>query len=197
MKLVFATHNQNKLREIQLLVPKHITLVSLDDIGCKDPIPETADTLAGNAKIKADYVFKNYGMPCFADDTGLFVDALKGAPGVYSARYAGEANDSDANMNKLLENLEGKKNRTAHFKTVIALNLTQKTQYFEGLVEGEIINKKRGAKGFGYDPIFLPAGYNTTFAELSLALKNKISHRGIAFSRLIEFLNSLHVTIKK
>lgn len=193
MKLVFATHNHNKLREIQLLVPKQIALVSLDEIGCHEPIPETSDTLEGNAKLKADFVFKKYGLPCFADDTGLLVNALDGAPGVYSARYAGESNNADANMNKLLKNLEGIKDRTAHFKTVIVLNLTDNTQYFEGSVQGEIVNEKRGEEGFGYDPIFQPAGYDKTFAELPLSLKNKISHRGIAFSRLIEFLNSLHI----
>ena len=193
MKLVFATHNHNKLREIQLLVPKQIELVSLDEIGCQESIPETADTLAGNAKLKADFVFTKFGFPCFADDTGLSVNALDGAPGVYSARYAGESNNADANMNKLLKKIEGIKDRNAHFKTVIALNLTENTQYFEGLVKGEIVNEKRGEEGFGYDPIFQPAGYHKTFAELPLSLKKKISHRGIAFSRLIEFLNSLHI----
>ncbi len=195
MKLVFATHNQNKLREIQLLVPATMEVVSLNEIGCHEPILETADTLEGNAKLKADFVFKNYGLPCFADDTGLLVNALNGAPGVYSARYAGETNDADANMNKLLKNLTGVEDRRAYFKTVVALNLTENTQYFEGSVQGNIIDEKRGAEGFGYDPVFQPTGYNKTFAELPISIKNKISHRSVAFSKLIEFLNSSHVTI--
>ncbi len=143
MKLVFATHNHNKLREIQLLVPKHIKVVSLHEIGCTVPIPETADTLEGNAKLKADFVFKNYNFPCFADDTGLIVNALNGSPGVYSARYAGEANDANANMDKLLKNLNGLKDRSASFKTVIALRLSEKVQFFEGSVDGEICTEKR------------------------------------------------------
>ncbi|MGB3152786.1 MAG: non-canonical purine NTP diphosphatase [Maribacter sp.] len=195
MKLVFATHNRNKLREIKSLVPKHIKLVSLDEIGCKESIPETADTLEGNAKLKADFVFKNYNLPCFADDTGLLVNALDGAPGVYSARYAGEANDANANMNKLLLSLATKKDRSAHFKTVIALNLSETTQFFEGLVQGEILTQKKGTNGFGYDPIFKPSGYNQTFAELPLSVKNRIGHRGKAFSNLIGYLNSIHSTV--
>lgn len=194
MKLVFATHNQHKLREIQLLVPQHIKLVSLDEIGCKNPIPETAKTLDGNAKLKADHVFKNYNLPCFADDTGLLVDILNGDPGVYSARYAGEANDASANMDKLLFNLISETDRSARFKTVIALNLSEKTQFFEGSVLGEILTEKRGTNGFGYDPIFQPLGYEQTFAELPISVKNKIGHRGKAFSKLIQFLNTLHVT---
>ncbi len=195
MKLVFATHNQNKLREIQLLVPKHITVVSLHEIGCKQDMPETADTLEGNAKLKADFVFENYNLPCFADDTGLLVKALNGAPGVYTARYAGEANDANANMDKLLHNLMGEKDRSASFKTVIALRLSEKTQFFEGSVHGEIGAEKKGADGFGYDPIFKPLGYDKTFAQLPISIKNNIGHRGIAFAKLIKFLNTLNATI--
>ena len=195
MKLVFATHNQNKLREIQLLVPKHIKVISLHEIGCTDPIPETADTLEGNAKLKADFVFKKYNIPCFADDTGLLVSALNGAPGVYSARYAGEANDANANMDKLLHNLIGEKDRSASFKTVIALHLSEKIQIFEGSVQGEICTEKKGIAGFGYDPIFKPLGYDETFAQLPTSVKNNIGHRGKAFTKLIEFLNTLNITI--
>jgi XTP/dITP diphosphohydrolase len=195
MKLVFATHNHNKLREIQLLVPKHIKVVSLHEIGCTDPIPETADTLEGNAKLKANFVFKNYNLPCFADDTGLMVNALNGAPGVYSARYAGEANDANANMNKLLHHLNGIKDRSASFKTVIALRLSEKVQFFEGLVQGEICIEKKGSDGFGYDPIFQPLGYTKTFAQLPISVKNEIGHRGKAFTKLIEFLRTLNLTI--
>lgn len=188
MKLVFATHNQNKLKEIQALVPDHIQLVSLEDIGCTEAIPETADTLQGNAKLKADYVTKNYGLHCFADDTGLLVDALNGEPGVYTARYAGVASGADANVKKLLKNLLDKKNREAHFSTCIALNIKGETLFFEGSAEGVITKKKKGENGFGYDPIFQPAGYDYTFAELPLETKNKISHRAKAFSKLMAHL---------
>ncbi|WP_289040274.1 non-canonical purine NTP diphosphatase [uncultured Zobellia sp.] len=188
MKLVFATHNKNKLEEVKKIVPPHIELVSLTDIGCFDDIPETGATLEENAHIKADYVTKNYGLACFADDTGLLVDALNGAPGVYSARYAGTDKNSDDNMNKLLENLKSKNNRAAHFKTVIALNINNEKYEFSGIVEGEITQAKKGEKGFGYDPIFLPNGYNETFAELPLETKNAISHRGRAMRKLIDFL---------
>ncbi|PIB27818.1 non-canonical purine NTP diphosphatase [Maribacter sp. 4G9] len=194
MKLVFATHNQNKVREVQQLLPSGIELVSLNDLGITEVIPETANTLEGNAKLKSDYVYKNYNLPCFADDTGLLVDALNGEPGVYSARYAGTRNDAHANMDKLLKNLADKENRSAHFKTVISLNLTGKTLFFEGIVTGEIITSKKGDKGFGYDPIFRPEGYKETFAELPLEIKNKIGHRGKAFSKLITHLNTHHAT---
>jgi XTP/dITP diphosphohydrolase len=190
MKLVFATHNQNKLKEIQALVPDHIQLVSLEDIGCTEAILETADTLQGNAKLKADYVTKNYSLPCFADDTGLLVDALNGEPGVYTARYAGVESSADANVKKLLKNLLDKKNRAAHFSTYIALNLAGETLFFEGSAQGLITDKKKGENGFGYDPIFKPAGYDLTFAELPLETKNKISHRGKAFAKLIAYLNT-------
>lgn len=195
MKLVFATHNLNKIREIQQLVPKHIELVSLNDIECNDAIPETSDTLEGNAKLKADFVFKTYHLPCFADDTGLLVNALNGEPGVYSARYAGSENNANANMDKLLHNLKKVQDKTASFKTVIALNLSEKTQFFEGSVQGEIMTEKKGTQGFGYDPIFKPQGYEQTFAELPLSIKNKISHRGKAFLSLIQFLNTTHARI--
>ncbi|MBQ4914857.1 non-canonical purine NTP diphosphatase [Maribacter sp. MMG018] len=193
MKLVFATHNQNKLKEIQKLLPPFINLVSLTDLGCLEPIPETADTLKGNAKLKADYVYKTYQLPCFADDTGLLVDALNGAPGVYSARYAGEENDANANMDKLLTNLKDKADRSASFKTVIALNLDNHTLFFKGSVKGEITKVKNGKNGFGYDPIFKPEGFDKTFAELPLKVKNQIGHRGKAFSKLISYLNTQHV----
>jgi XTP/dITP diphosphohydrolase len=191
MKLVFATHNQNKLKEIQALAPASITLVSLTDIGCLKPIAETESTLEGNAKLKADFITENYNLPCFADDTGLMVNALKGQPGVFSARYAGAQNNADANMDKVLRNLSDKEDRSARFKTVIALNLSNETMFFEGEVKGSILETKQGQKGFGYDPIFKPDGYDLTFAELPLEIKNKISHRGRAFAKLIAYLNTI------
>lgn len=194
MKLVFATHNANKLKEIQQLVPSFIELISLDTIGCINDIPETAITLEGNARLKADFITNTYKLPCFADDTGLLVNSLKGEPGVYSARYAGSKNNSQANMLKLLNNLKNKKDRTAFFKTVIALNINGKTHIFDGKVEGEIIIEQKGKDGFGYDPIFKPNGYDKTFAELPLSIKNEISHRGKAFKQLIAYLNNNNVT---
>lgn len=191
MKLVFATHNQNKFDEVKVLIPKNIELVSLTDIGCFQEIPETADTLEGNAKLKADFVTENYNLPCFADDTGLLVDALNGAPGVYSARYAGPKKNAEDNMKKLLFELQAKNNRNAQFKTAIALNIDGRTLLFSGEVKGEIINKKKGTEGFGYDPIFKPTGYEQTFAELSIAVKNKISHRGRAIQELLNYLKSI------
>ena len=197
MKLVFATHNPNKLKEVQQLVPNQIELINLETIGCTTDIPETADTLEGNAKLKADFITNNYQLSCFADDTGLLVNSLKGEPGVYSARYAGPQADSNANMDKLLTNLNSKKDRSAYFQTVIALNLNGKTYIFEGKIEGVITASKRGENGFGYDPIFQPNGYKETFAELPLTIKNKISHRALAFKKLITYLNSIHVTGEK
>ena len=194
MKLVVATHNANKLKEIQQLLPTSIELVSLDAIGYTEDIPETANTLKGNAKIKADFVTKNYNLPCFADDTGLLVKSLNGEPGVYSARYAGSQNDSQANMSKLLKNLENKQDRSAHFKTVIALNIKGETHIFEGKVSGVITISQKGKRGFGYDPIFKPNGYEETFAELPLTVKNRISHRGQAVQKLIAYLNNINVT---
>ncbi|MEW7277458.1 non-canonical purine NTP diphosphatase [Aquimarina sp. 2201CG1-2-11] len=188
MKLVFATNNHNKIREIQALVPSTIELVSLADIKCEEDIPETSDTIEGNALQKATYVKKHYGYDCFADDTGLEVEILNGAPGVFSARYASEAKDANANMNKLLNELSGKKNRTALFKTVIALIINGEVKTFTGICAGNITTEKRGEQGFGYDPIFLPEGYDKTFAELELSKKNEIGHRGKATKQLIDFL---------
>ena len=191
MKLVFATHNLNKLEEVKLLLPKNIILLSLDAIGCTEEIPETGLTLEENAQQKADYVTKHYNYNCFADDTGLLVSALDGAPGVYSARYAGEQKNANDNMTKLLAELSSKKNRTAAFKTVIALNLVTDTKFFKGTIDGEITTDKKGMNGFGYDPIFKPKGYEQTFAELPLPIKNKIGHRGKAIQKLIAFLETV------
>lgn len=188
MKLVFASNNKNKIQEIQALVPKTIQIVSLEEIGCTEDIPETADTIEGNAILKANYVTEKYGYDCFADDTGLEVVALNGAPGVYSARYAGEQKDANDNMDKLLSELEDKSNRKANFKTVIALNLNGKQNLFTGIINGKIIEEKIGTNGFGYDPIFIADGYEKTFAELSMEEKSTISHRGIAVKELILFL---------
>lgn len=190
MKIVFATHNANKLKEVAALLP-NIELLSLTDIGCTEDIPETADSLEGNAIIKANHVTQTYGYPCFADDTGLLVDSLNGAPGVYSARYAGEDGNSEKNMTLLLKNLENKTNRNAHFKTVICLNLNKKQELFDGSCFGEILKEKQGIKGFGYDPIFKPKGFDISFAEMSLEEKGKISHRGLAVQKLIGFLQKL------
>lgn len=191
MKLVFATNNLNKLREVQTLIPKHIKLLRLEDIGCKEDIPETQPTIEGNAKQKAEYIKRKYGYDCFADDTGLEVEALNNEPGVYSARYAGPQRNSEDNINKLLQNLEDKSSRNAHFKTVIALHLNNKITTFTGICEGEITKTKHGEKGFGYDPVFKANGYDKTFAEISLEEKNKIGHRGKAVRALIKFLNNI------
>ena len=188
-KLVFATNNAHKLEEVAAILGEKIELFSLNDIGCHTDIPETATTLEGNALLKSSFIFKNYGLDCFADDTGLEVEALDGAPGVYSARYAGgEGHDSQANMLKLLRDLEGKENRKAQFRTAISLILDGKEYLFEGVIKGEIIQEKRGDSGFGYDPIFKPEGYQQTFAELGNEIKNKISHRALAVQKLCEFL---------
>ena len=188
-KLVFATNNAHKLEEVAAILGEKIELFSLNDIGCHTDIPETAATLEGNALLKSSFIFKNYGLDCFADDTGLEVEALDGAPGVYSARYAGgEGHDSQANMLKLLHDLEGKKNRKAQFRTAISLILDGKEYLFEGVIKGELIKEKRGDSGFGYDPIFKPEGYDKTFAELGNDIKNKISHRALAVQKLCEFL---------
>lgn len=188
MKLVFASNNKNKIQEIQALVPAAIKIVSLEDIGCLEDIPETADTIEGNAVLKANYVTEKYGYDCFADDTGLEVVALNGAPGVYSARYAGEQKDANNNMDKLLLELKDQSNRKANFKTVIALNLNGKQNLFTGIINGKIIEEKIGTNGFGYDPIFVADGYDKTFAELTMEEKSTISHRGIAVKELILFL---------
>ncbi len=189
-KLVFATNNTHKLEEVAAILGDSIELLSLNDIDCHTDIPETADTLEGNALLKARYIYDNYGLDCFADDTGLEVEALNNEPGVYSARYAGVAHDSEANMQKLLLNLKGKENRCAQFRTAVSLILGGKEYLFEGIVRGEIIQEKRGTAGFGYDPIFVPEGYEQTFAELGNDVKNKISHRARAVNKLCEFLNS-------
>ena len=190
MKLVFATNNKNKLKEVQALLPKEIRLLSLEEIGCTEDIPETAPTIEGNAIQKAEYVKKNYGYDCFADDTGLEVEALNGAPGVYSARYAGGDKSSEANIDKLLKELEGKEDRSARFKTVIALHLKGKLHTFTGICSGSIIFNRKGLQGFGYDPVFQAEGKQVTFAEMSLDEKSQISHRARATRELIDFLTS-------
>jgi XTP/dITP diphosphohydrolase len=189
MKIVFATNNENKIKEIQSMLPQNIEIISLESIGCHEEIPETADTIEGNAILKANYVTEKYGYDCFADDTGLEVDSLNGEPGVYSARYAGKQRSSEDNMDKLLLNLESKTNRGAQFKTVITLNLKGEQYLFTGIARGEITLEKNGNQGFGYDPIFRPENYQETFAQLSLETKNRISHRGKATQELIAFLN--------
>lgn len=193
MQLVFATNNLNKLKEIQCLIPKHINLLSLKDIGCFEEVPETQNTIYGNAIQKAEYIKTYYGYDCFADDTGLEVEALNNEPGIYSARYAGSQRNANDNMDKLLLNLENKENRNARFKTVIALHLNNKLETFTGICEGQITTEKKGEKGFGYDPIFKPSGYEKTFAEINLDLKNKISHRGKAVVLLVKNLTILAV----
>ena len=187
-KLVFATNNAHKLEEISNILGKKIELLSLKDIQCTADIPETAATLEGNAMQKAEYIFQHFGLNCFADDTGLEVEALDGAPGVYSARYAGSGHDSEANMKKLLENLQGVTNRKAQFRTAICLIMNGEKHLFEGICKGHIIEEKRGGAGFGYDPIFVPEGYEQTFAELGNDIKNKISHRAKAVEMLCDFL---------
>ena len=191
MQLVFATNNLNKLKEVQLALPDNIKLLSLSDIGCFEDIPETQETIEGNAIQKAEYIKTRYGYDCFADDTGLEVEALNGAPGVYSARYAGKQRNSEDNMNKLLYELENSNDRSAQFITIIALHLNDRLEVFEGICKGEIMTEKQGENGFGYDPIFKPKGFNKTFAELTLEEKNTISHRGIAVKKLISFLNTI------
>ena len=188
MQIVFASNNKNKIYELQSMLPESITILSLESIGCFEDIPETADTIEGNAIQKANYVTQKYGFDCFADDTGLEVDALDGEPGVFSARYAGEQRNADDNMNKLLVNLSDKNNRAAQFKTVITLNLKGEQHLFTGIAKGAITLEKIGNQGFGYDPIFQPEGFTQTFAQLSLDVKNKISHRGKATQQLITFL---------
>ncbi len=189
MKLVFATHNHNKLEEVRLLIPSTIELLSLDDIGCYEDIPETAETIEENAILKANFVKERYGYDCFADDTGLEVAALNGRPGVYSARYAGEAKNNEDNIDKLLSELERKNNRNARFKTVIALNLDRRQHLFQGICAGEITRERRGNKGFGYDAVFQPHGSDKTFAEMNIEEKAILSHRGIALRDLTEYLS--------
>lgn len=189
MKLVFATNNPHKLDEVRKIVAGNIEIVSMADINCQDDIPETADTLEGNALLKARYIKNKFGYDCFADDTGLEIEALNNAPGVYSARYAGPGHDAEANMQKLLHEMKGMENRKAHFRTVIALILHGKEYLFEGIVNGTIIGEKRGTDGFGYDPVFVPDTYADTFAELGNDVKNKISHRAEATRKLTAFLS--------
>lgn len=188
-KLVFATNNAHKLKEIRAILGNSIEILSLADIHCHADIPETADTLEGNARQKSRYVYEHYGLDCFADDTGLEVESLGGAPGVYSARYAdGQGHDSQANMNKLLKEMEEKNNRKAQFRTIISLIEKGEERQFEGIVKGQITKEKRGESGFGYDPIFQPDGYDTTFAELGSDIKNRISHRARAVAALCDYL---------
>ncbi len=190
MKLIFATHNQHKLQEIKLLLPKSIELVSLADVNFTEDIAETGSTLKDNALLKARYIYHRFHTNCFADDSGLEVEALNGEPGVYSARYAGlHKNDADNNQ-KLLTELKDKLNRNACFKTVIALIIDGKEYTFEGIIEGIILTEMKGIKGFGYDPLFQPNGYNKTFAEMSTEEKSKISHRGLAVNKLVDFLSA-------
>lgn len=188
MKLVFATHNSHKLREVQHMLPPGLTLLTLDEIGCHEEIPETSDTIEGNAIQKARYIKERYGYDTFADDTGLEVRALDNAPGVYSARYAGEAKDNEANINLLLENLQQQSDRAAQFKTIFALCLGMELYTFEGIVRGEITHERYGVGGFGYDAVFLPEGYKDTFAQMTQEQKNRISHRGRALQKLSAFL---------
>ncbi len=189
MKIVFASNNKNKIYEIQQMLPPEIEILSLESIGCFEDIPETSNTIEGNAIQKANHVLQHYGYDCFADDTGLEIETLNGEPGVFSARYAGSQRNADDNMNKVLQNLETATNRNAQFKTVICLNLKGKQHLFEGIAKGEIMTQKTGNGGFGYDHIFRPDGFSQTFAELPLELKNEIGHRGKATAKLIAFLN--------
>jgi len=188
MQLVFATNNQNKLNELQNLLGKEFELLSLSDINCKQEIPEDHDTLEENASQKAQFIYDKYEINCFADDTGLEIQSLNNEPGVYSARYAGEAKNSQANMRRVLEKLEGIENRKARFRTVISLFLKGKEYQFEGIVNGNILLAGKGKDGFGYDPIFQPSGYQESFAEMDMTEKNKISHRGMAVRKLVAFL---------
>ena len=190
MQIVFATNNKNKLKEIQNLVPDGIIIQSLSEIGCHQNIPETGVTLEENAQQKSDYIIQRYKVNCFSDDTGLEIKSLNGEPGVFSARYAGPQKNSEDNMDLVLNNLGGKEDRSAQFKTVISLYLEGKQYFFEGVCKGTITKERSGSEGFGYDPIFIPEGYKTTFAEMSMDEKNKISHRGRAVQKLIEFLNN-------
>jgi len=188
-RLVFATNNAHKLQEVAAKIEGQITVLSLNDIGCTDDIAETGTTFHENASIKSHYIFDKYNLDCFGDDSGLEIDALYGEPGVYSARYAGEHGNHDANINKALTLLQGKTNRKARFRTVISLLWNGAEHFFEGTVEGTIRHERSGTEGFGYDPIFQPDGYDVTFAEMTLEEKNSISHRAIAVEKLLEFLN--------
>ena len=190
MKIIFATSNKNKAIEIQKLIPEGFEILTLNDIDLHEEIPETSDTIEGNAIQKTNYIIENFGIDCFADDTGLEIEALKGEPGVYSARYAGEEKDSNKNIDLVLKKMEGLSNRKARFKTVISLSLDNQLHLFEGIVEGKIRKSKTGIQGFGYDPIFEPENIGKTFAEMTTEEKNSISHRGRAFEKMIHFLHS-------
>lgn len=189
MKIVFASNNKNKINEISQQLPKTIEVVSLADIGCTEDIPETGQTIESNASIKANYVTEKYGLPCFADDTGLEVEALDGEPGVFSARYAGEDKNDNKNMALVLAKLDQESNRKARFKTVIALNINNEKHLFTGIVNGNITQEKIGTNGFGYDPIFAPEGFAETFAQMTIEQKNEISHRGKAVEQLVKYLS--------
>jgi len=191
MKLVFATNNQHKLKELQALLGDKIKLLSLEDIGCNEEIPEEQPTLEGNARQKSMYIYEKYNYSCFADDTGLEIEALNGEPGVYSARYAGEEKNAEANMKKVLAKMAKINNRNARFRTVISLIINGEENQFEGIVDGKILTGKRGNSGFGYDPIFQPDGFDQSFAEMKLKDKNKISHRGRAVEKLVKYLQTL------
>lgn len=191
MELVFATNNQHKLNEIRNLSGDNVRILSLNDLGSKDDIPETASTLEGNASLKSWFIYNKYGKNCFADDTGLEVESLNGKPGVYSARYAGPEQDPEKNIIKLLAELKTQPNRKARFRTVISLIIDGKEYFFQGIVNGGILCEKEGAKGFGYDPVFKPDGYNLSFAQMNLQEKNQISHRGKAVQELLNFLKKL------
>ena len=192
MDIVFATNNKNKLREIQLLLPGGFTVLSLDDIGCNVELPENQNTLEGNAKEKAQFIFRKYKTSCFADDTGLEVNSLGGHPGVFSARYAGKGRNAEENIQKVLNEMKGKVDRSARFRTVICCYINDKPpRLFEGCVQGVLTEKRNGREGFGYDPIFIPDGRTKTFAEMDIEEKNSISHRGEAISKLVDYLRSL------
>lgn len=191
MKLVFATHNLNKLKEVKEMVPEGIEILSLSDINCTEEIEETGTTLEENARIKVTYVKDHYGYDCFSDDSGLEIDSLNGAPGVYSARYAGEDKNNDNNIKKVWKNLKDKENKNGQFRTIIAADIKGKKSLFEGIIRGTLINEKRGNGGFGYDPIFVPTGHSKTFAELEKKVKNTMSHRAKAFSSFVKDLNSV------
>ena len=194
--LCFATNNQHKLEEVRAHLGSDFQLVALEEVGCKEELPEEQSTLEGNSFQKAEYVYKNFGISCFADDTGLEVQELQGAPGVYSARYAGAQRSAEDNMQLLLKNLAESQNRRARFRTVITLITPEFTKQFEGIVSGKIIYEYRGSGGFGYDPIFLPDGFNKTLAEMSMEEKNAISHRARAVNKLVEFLKEKHSSLK-
>ncbi len=193
MTIIFATHNLNKTIEVQQLMPPHIKLLSLSDVQLHDDIPETATTIEGNAILKTNYIKNRFDLPVFADDTGLMVPALNNEPGVKSARYAGEDKNAQENMELLLKRLEGHDDRSAYFKTVISLNINNTQHLFEGVCKGSILNAPEGTQGFGYDPIFKPQGYDISFAQMEMAEKSAISHRGKALNKLIHFLNGINI----